>query len=122
MIPLNSAMKLQVVTCLQYRAVAACEFSPGLEDRWARFVGPLHSLQLKVVPFALIQIQRKFYEQHLVCVAFFFLCRVLPTLASYEEAENSMSISVAAKATWNERKNPTPINLRYCQGMEFQGA
>lgn len=53
--------------------------SPGLEDRWARFVGPLHSLQLKVVPFALIQIQRKFYEQHLVCVAFFF-CRV-PTHA-----------------------------------------
>jgi hypothetical protein len=56
----------------------------------------------------------------LVCVAFFFV-GCLPTLASYEEAENSMSISVAAKATWNERKNPTPINLRYCQGMEFQG-
>lgn len=55
----------------------------------------------------------------LCCVFFFVGC--LPTLASYEEAENSMSISVAAKATWNERKNPTPINLRYCQGMEFQG-
>jgi len=79
-IPLNSAMKLQVVTCLQYRAVAACEFSPGLEDRWARFVGPLHSLQLKVVPFALIQIQRKFYEQHLVCVAFFFFLGYYPRL------------------------------------------